>query len=90
MFIQVSLNFLLILFCFYLISHMCRFPHLSFCACEVSCSISIKEIALVEVHPGIFVGNFVHGLGVKKVKYKQIRIERSILFNMVFSWFRCS
>jgi len=45
-----------------------RFPHLSFCACEISCSISIKEIALVEVHPGIFVGNFVHGLGVKKVK----------------------
>ncbi|EAR97890.2 dual specificity phosphatase domain protein (macronuclear) [Tetrahymena thermophila SB210] len=49
-----------------------RFPHLSFCACEIQCQTAIKEIQLLEVYPGIYLGNFTHGLGIKKLLLKGV------------------
>lgn len=35
-----------------------RFPHMSTCACEIDCSVAIKQISLFEVYSGIFMGPF--------------------------------
>lgn len=35
-----------------------RFPHMAICACEIDCSIAIKQISLFEVYNGIFMGPF--------------------------------
>ena len=35
-----------------------RFPHMSICACDIDCSIAIKQISLFEVYSGIYMGPF--------------------------------
>ena len=35
-----------------------RFPHLDVCACDISCSIALKEINLFQVYPGIYMGPY--------------------------------
>jgi hypothetical protein len=35
-----------------------RFPHMSVCACDIDCSVAIKQISLFEVYSGIFMGPF--------------------------------
>lgn len=35
-----------------------RFPHMPTCACEIDCSLAIKQISLFEVYNGIFMGPF--------------------------------
>ena len=35
-----------------------RFPHLDVCACEIQCSIALREINLFEVYPGILMGPY--------------------------------
>lgn len=40
-------------------SSLCaRFPHMSTCACDVDCQLAIREISLIEVYEGIFMGPF--------------------------------
>ena len=35
-----------------------RFPHMDVCACDIQCSIALKEINLFEVHDGIIMGPY--------------------------------
>ena len=35
-----------------------RFPHMDVCACDIQCSIALREINLFEVYPGILMGPY--------------------------------
>jgi hypothetical protein len=35
-----------------------RFPHMDLCACDIQCSIALREINLFEVYPGIIMGPY--------------------------------
>ena len=35
-----------------------RFPHLDFCGCDIPCLVALKEIKLIEVIDGIFMGPY--------------------------------
>lgn len=42
-----------------------RFPHMDTCACDIQCSIALREINLFEVYPGILMGPYQSGFKTK-------------------------
>ena len=44
-----------------------RFPHMDVCACDIQCSIALREINLFEVYPGILMGPYQSGFKTKQL-----------------------